>query len=239
MWEDANATSFFRPYLDMLPQSFDTPLFWTRDQVSITFFPPSLYHTRLASLPPVWLPLSHSHYAHSLLLRHASLLVTQSRDQVVISSQVSFDTTQSRDQVVISSLIYSFTLPHAPTLLGITAPALTVCHFTTHVHTLSLYHTRSPLYHPWLPSFTLRPHSFWFILIYLSLSYLFFYFLVLWFLLFYSFFFTCYSHQAVELQGTQLLERSIVLRQEMPRSYHELRQNKIKISQQSVHSACV
>ena len=29
--------------------------------------------------------------------------------------------------------------------------------------------------------------------------------------------------QAVELQGTQLLERSILLRQEMPRSYHELR----------------
>jgi len=32
MWEDANATSFFRPYLDMLPQTFDTPLFWTREQ---------------------------------------------------------------------------------------------------------------------------------------------------------------------------------------------------------------
>ena len=30
--EDANATSFFRPYLDMLPQTFDTPLFWTREQ---------------------------------------------------------------------------------------------------------------------------------------------------------------------------------------------------------------
>ena len=45
MWEDANATSFFRPYLDMLPQSFDTPLFWTRDQVLITF-PPLHFTTR-------------------------------------------------------------------------------------------------------------------------------------------------------------------------------------------------
>ena len=32
LWEDANKTSFFRPYLDMLPQTFDTPLFWTRAQ---------------------------------------------------------------------------------------------------------------------------------------------------------------------------------------------------------------
>lgn len=32
MWEEANASSFFRPYLDMLPQTFDTPLFWTREQ---------------------------------------------------------------------------------------------------------------------------------------------------------------------------------------------------------------
>jgi hypothetical protein len=32
MWEDSNATSFFRPYLDMLPRTFDSPLFWTRDQ---------------------------------------------------------------------------------------------------------------------------------------------------------------------------------------------------------------
>ena len=32
MWEQANATSFYRPYLDMLPQTFDMPLFWTKQQ---------------------------------------------------------------------------------------------------------------------------------------------------------------------------------------------------------------
>jgi hypothetical protein len=70
MWEDANATSFFRPYLDMLPQTFDTPLFWTREQAK------ELQGTQLLERSITLrheMPRSYQHLKMTILDKHPGL----------------------------------------------------------------------------------------------------------------------------------------------------------------------